>query len=67
MIKRRFIAGATCPKCHKIDKITMVQNGGQNSRECVACDFVEALIELPASEVQHNADVSIGIVKILDK
>ena len=38
--RRRFIAGAVCPRCGKMDK--MVVNLDTDQRECVACDFSEA-------------------------
>ena len=38
--KRRFIAGAVCPRCGKMDKI--VVNLETEMRECVACEFSEA-------------------------
>ena len=38
--KRRFIAGAVCPRCSEMDKI--VVDLASDSRECVACGFSEA-------------------------
>ena len=38
--KRRFIAGAVCPRCGKMDKIIVDME--TQTRECVACDFSEA-------------------------
>ena len=37
--RRRFIAGAVCPRCAQMDKI--VVNLDTNQRECVACGFSE--------------------------
>jgi hypothetical protein len=37
--RRRFIAGAVCPRCARMDKI--VVNLDTNQRECVACGFSE--------------------------
>ncbi|MEM1112887.1 MAG: YheV family putative metal-binding protein [Pseudomonadota bacterium] len=37
--RRRFIAGAVCPRCGAMDKI--VVNLDTDSRECVACGFSE--------------------------
>lgn len=36
---RRFIAGAVCPRCGKMDKI--VVDSRTQTRECTACDFSE--------------------------
>ncbi len=38
--RRRFIAGAVCPRCGAMDKIVVDMDTQQ--RECVACDFSEA-------------------------
>lgn len=46
MLKRRFIAGAQCPKCEKIDKIVMYDGeDGKRYRECVSCGFKDLLDE----------------------
>lgn len=38
--RRRFIAGAVCPRCGEMDKL--VVDLDTQTRECVACDFTEA-------------------------
>lgn len=38
--RRRFIAGAVCPRCSLMDKIVVDLDTDQ--RECVACGFAEA-------------------------
>ena len=38
--RRRFIAGAVCPRCAEMDKI--VVNLDTDQRECVACGFSDA-------------------------
>jgi len=38
--RRRFIAGAVCPRCSLTDKIVVDLDTDQ--RECVACGFSEA-------------------------
>ena len=37
--RRRFIAGAVCPRCGAMDRIVVDLDTDQ--RECVACDFRE--------------------------
>lgn len=37
--RRRFIAGAVCPRCAAMDKIVI--NLDTDRRECVACGFSE--------------------------
>ena len=42
-VKRRFIAGAVCPRCSEMDKIVNYRQGGKNYRECVACGFKDEI------------------------
>ncbi|ASP38056.1 hypothetical protein CHH28_04880 [Bacterioplanes sanyensis] len=45
-MKRRFIAGAVCPKCAEMDRVVMFTNGdGDEVRECVACGFSQTSSE----------------------
>ena len=48
--RRRFIAGAVCPRCSAMDKI--VVDLDTDERECVACGFSEGRPQagLPVSE-----------------
>ena len=46
--KRRFIAGAVCPRCGAMDKI--VVDLDSDTRACVACDFSEARPPDPTQE-----------------
>ena len=48
MGRRRFIAGAVCPRCAKMDKIVVDLDTDQ--RECIACGFSEARPGMPATE-----------------
>jgi uncharacterized metal-binding protein (TIGR02443 family) len=46
MIRRRFIAGAVCPRCAQMDKVVMYDDAeGQRVRECVNCGYRDALDE----------------------
>lgn len=46
--RRRFIAGAVCPRCAAMDKI--IVDLDTDRRECVACGFSEGR---PADRVQE--------------
>lgn len=49
---KRFIAGAICPRCAEMDKITMfTDDSDEQIRECVACGFTDAVsdVEKPAT------------------
>ncbi|HKK23344.1 MAG TPA: YheV family putative metal-binding protein [Pseudohaliea sp.] len=47
--RRRFIAGAVCPRCAVMDRL--VVDLATDRRECVACGFSEARPEPPTAEV----------------
>lgn len=79
-MKRRFIAGAVCPKCRALDRIVMETDGAKGRRSCVECDFSEDLDEasgsgantgssLPASRLlrpQGDADIEPSPVRLID-
>lgn len=48
MMKRRFIAGAVCPKCNAMDRIVMYDKDGQQVRECIECGFSQTQSEQQA-------------------
>lgn len=57
-VKRRFVAGASCPKCQSQDCIVMLTSAEQEWIECVDCYYTEqrptevAIVEsLQADEV----------------
>ncbi|WP_369600552.1 YheV family putative metal-binding protein [Hahella sp. SMD15-11] len=43
--KRRFIAGAVCPRCGVMDRIVVDEKEGKPVRECIACGFFEKMPE----------------------
>jgi uncharacterized protein len=51
--RRRFIAGAVCPRCALMDKIVVDLDTGQ--RLCVSCGFSEERPGLPALSPLANA------------
>ncbi len=62
-IKRRFIAGAKCPKCEAMDRIVMLTTADAEWIECVECDHTEnrpTYVEEPA--LPQVAD-EIGVVQ----
>lgn len=36
---KRFVAGAVCPRCAKMDTIRTYRNDIREYRECVKCDY----------------------------
>lgn len=41
MLKRRFIAGAKCPRCQTQDSIVMLTSSDDEWIECIDCDYSE--------------------------
>ncbi|GGY60900.1 YheV family putative zinc ribbon protein [Marinobacter zhanjiangensis] len=40
---KRFIAGAVCPRCAAMDRLTMyADDDGVQHRECVSCGFTDS-------------------------
>lgn len=73
-VKRRFIAGAVCPRCAAMDKIVVFERDGSAFRGCVACDFEEPQPELnPVDEMPTRVnqaeldkkDDSVQVVQII--
>lgn len=49
VIKRQFIAGASCPECGQLDKIQRVESGTSVWMECVRCGMTRPL-DTPSAE-----------------
>jgi uncharacterized protein len=69
--KRRFMAGAVCPRCSQMDTIVVYNLDGKDFRECVKCDFKEEMrLNIATSEletrVNHTADSdAVQVINIL--
>lgn len=46
--KKRFVAGAVCPRCGLMDKIRVYRVDNREYRECVSCDFKDEMLFKPA-------------------
>lgn len=42
-IKKRFIAGAVCPKCGELDVLVTYRENDDEFRECVDCGFTDKM------------------------
>ncbi|TVQ70624.1 MAG: YheV family putative metal-binding protein [Oceanospirillales bacterium] len=40
---KRFIAGAVCPRCGKMDSVRMHRDEEREHRECIECGFSDSL------------------------
>jgi len=72
--KRRFVAGAVCPRCSAMDKLVVYSEEGKDYRECVACGFKDEMRftpqvrELDTRVNQDEASVAseVSTIKIID-
>lgn len=44
-VKKRFVAGAKCPKCKAVDSIVLFKEQGVETVECIECDYREQQAE----------------------
>ncbi len=68
-IKKRFIAGAVCPRCSEMDKLVVYRLGDKDYRECVSCDFSEEMLFSQPSadlETRANRNLSVEAVRIIE-
>jgi len=57
--KRRFMAGAVCPRCSAMDSIVVYNLDGKDFRECVRCDFKEEMrVNIATSELETRVNHS---------
>ena len=73
-MKKRFIAGALCPKCGARDTIVTYQQDQKNVRECVECGFIDELrftqkineLETRVNLTEETIEKETQVVRILD-
>jgi uncharacterized metal-binding protein (TIGR02443 family) len=60
-VKRRFIAGAKCPRCEKTDTVRSCASEAREWMECVSCGYEE---ERPTevTPVEEHKDEDSGVV-----
>ena len=61
--KRRFIAGATCPKCQSVDTVMLYFENNVEKLACVNCDYAEAQTEHQVKEATRQSEDVIGVFK----
>jgi uncharacterized metal-binding protein (TIGR02443 family) len=62
-LRKRFIAGATCPKCQAKDSIMLYFENNVEKLECVECGYKDVQSSTDVEKVgQKSADV-IGVFK----
>lgn len=65
-MKKRFIAGAVCPKCAAIDSIVAVDDikNKVRIRECVDCGFSDRISTIVNSPQEIETRVSASAVQV---
>lgn len=61
--KRRFIAGAVCPKCKSLDTIMLFRENNVEKLECVNCGYADAQTEDQVKSVTRKNENVIGVFK----
>ncbi|BDU35814.1 hypothetical protein VINI7043_02730 [Vibrio nigripulchritudo ATCC 27043] len=62
-IKKRFIAGASCPQCKEKDTLRWWEENSVEVVECVDCDYVEQRTSQAVEQSEHASQDMIGIFK----
>jgi uncharacterized metal-binding protein (TIGR02443 family) len=73
-VKKRFIAGAVCPRCSEMDKIIAFNKDSKDFRECVACGFLEEMrfnnvgreLETRVNRTEEDIQAETSVVKLMD-
>ena len=58
--KRRFVAGAVCPRCSEMDKLVVYSEEGKDYRECVACGYKD---EMRFKPQQRELDTRVNLTE----
>lgn len=62
-MKKRFIAGAKCPKCHEIDTMALSKEHGVETVTCVSCGEQMSQPEAHVAQDVRPQEQVIGIFK----
>lgn len=72
--KKRFIAGAVCPRCSEMDKLTIFREAEKEYRECVSCGFKEQMflqsepkeINTRVNKTKEEKELEVQPVRLVD-
>ena len=62
-MKKRFIAGAVCPKCNSQDTLALTKELGVEKVSCVHCGMEMSQPEEQVEPEVRNAEQVIGVFK----
>jgi uncharacterized protein len=63
VIKKRFIAAASCPSCKSPDTLRWWVENNIEHVECVECDYTELRTPKSLQESDHSDQTVIGLFK----
>lgn len=61
--RKRFIAGARCPKCKSLDTIMLYFENNIEKIKCTECDYAESQAEPKVQDVARKNENVIGVFK----
>lgn len=61
--KKRFIAGATCPKCQAQDTLMLYIENNVEKLKCVSCGYQRSQVEESIENKTGDSENVIGIFK----
>lgn len=59
--KKRFIAGATCPKCNQLDSIALTLENAVETLTCVSCGYTQTQTPKQAASATRQFEQIIGL------
>jgi uncharacterized metal-binding protein (TIGR02443 family) len=59
--KKRFIAGATCPKCNQLDSISLTLENAVETLTCVKCGYTQTQTPKQAVSATRQFEQIIGV------
>ncbi|MFQ3176614.1 MAG: putative metal-binding protein (TIGR02443 family) [Psychromonas sp.] len=59
--KKRFIAGATCPKCNELDSIALTLENAVETLRCVSCGHTQSQTPKQATSATRQFEQIIGV------
>jgi uncharacterized metal-binding protein (TIGR02443 family) len=62
-IKKRFIAGASCPSCNQMDKLQLFLQNNVEKVECVACGYQKSQTKNEVTNATRESENVIGVFK----
>jgi uncharacterized metal-binding protein (TIGR02443 family) len=62
-IKKRFVAGATCPKCRAMDTVMLYFENNVEKIQCVKCDYQDSQTNKKVTQATRTSENVIGVFK----